>query len=206
MQILKCQACGSSDLVAEEGVLVCSFCGRKYAREDEERVLSGPEAEALALSYIAKADEYRRQKKTPLEIQALLSALQMDGKMPAVWVRLGRTYRELGAYEKALSCYEKALALNPSNGVAYANMGAVYLVQGRLQTACEYYEKGLPLIAPNDTDYATVLGNYALAVGQLGDKKKAARLLKEAERLGYQSADIVRKKLGLSFFSRFSPF
>lgn len=206
MQILKCQACGSSDLVAEQGALVCSFCGRKYAREEDEQILSGPEAEAMAFSFIAKADEYRKQGQTSMEIQSLLSALKTDGDMPGIWVRLGRAYRGLGAYGKALACYEKALSQNPSNGVAYANIGAVYLVQGQLQTACEYYEKGLPLISPNDVDYATTLGNYALAVGQLGDKKKAARLLKEAERLGYKSADAVRKKLGISFLNKILPF
>lgn len=206
MQILKCQACGSSDLVAEQGALVCAFCGRKYTREDSEQILSGPEAEALAFSYIAKADEHRRQGHTSMEIQSLLNALQTNGNMPDIWVRLGRAYRGLGAHEKALSCYDKALSLNPANGVAYANIGAVYLVRGQLQTACEYYEKGLPLISPNDVDYATTLGNYALAVGQLGDKKKAAKLLKEAERLGYQNADTIRKKLGISFLNKFLPF
>lgn len=206
MQILKCQACGSSDLVAEQGALVCSFCGRKYTREESERILSGPEAEALAFSYIAKSGEYRQQGQTSLEIQALLSALQVNGNMPDIWVRLGRAYRSLGAHEKALSCYEKALSLNPSDGVAYGNIGAVYLVRGQFQTACEYYEKGLSLISPNDVNYAATLGNYALAVGQGGDKKKAAKLLKEAERLGYQSADAVRKKLGLSFLNKFLPF
>ncbi len=76
MQILKCQACGSSDLVTEQGALVCSFCGRKYTREENEQILSGPEAEALAFSYIAKSGEYHQQGQTSLEIQALLNALQ----------------------------------------------------------------------------------------------------------------------------------
>ena len=74
MQILKCQACGSSDLVTEQGALVCSFCGRKYTREENEQILSGPEAEALAFSYIAKSGEYHQQGQTSLEIQALLNA------------------------------------------------------------------------------------------------------------------------------------
>lgn len=206
MQIIKCQACGSSDLVAEQGVLVCAFCGRKYTRGENENVLIGPEAEALAFSFIAKADEYRAQGQTSMEIQSLLNALKTDGNMPSIWVRLGRAYRGLGAHQKALACYEKALSLNPSNGVAYANIGAVYFVQGQLQTACEYYERGLSLISPNDVDYATTLGNYALAIGQLGDKKKAAKLLKEAEKHGYKSADIVRKKLGISLLNKFLPF
>ncbi len=93
MQILKCQACGSSDLVTEQGALVCSFCGRKYTREENEQILSGPEAEALAFSYIAKSGEYHQQGQTSLEIQALLNALQTNENIPDIWVRLGRAYR-----------------------------------------------------------------------------------------------------------------
>ncbi len=54
----------------------------------------------------------------------------------------------------------------------------------------------------SEYDYPAALANYALAIGKVGDKKKAEQLLKEAESKGYKNAAVVRKQLGITFFNK----
>jgi len=48
---------------------------------------------------------------------------------------LGRTYAELGDYDKSLASYQEALTLEPPNGLLYSNLVFSYLSVGRLDEA-----------------------------------------------------------------------
>ena len=72
-----------------------------------------------------------------------------------------------------------------------------------MDQAIDCYEKGLSLFDSRDMDYATSLANYGLAAAKMGDKKKAAECINQAERIGYANASNARKAAGLSLFSKF---
>jgi tetratricopeptide (TPR) repeat protein len=65
---------------------------------------------------------------------------------------IGRAYKQLGQYQKALEYHEKALAINKEigdrNGEAagYNNIGTIYYSIGQNQKALEYHEKLFGLI------------------------------------------------------------
>jgi eukaryotic-like serine/threonine-protein kinase len=54
-------------------------------------------------------------------------------EVPAI--NLGRTYAELGDYDKSLAAYQKALKLNPGSGLLYGNLVYSYLSVDRLDEA-----------------------------------------------------------------------
>jgi len=89
---------------------------------------------------------------------------------------------------------------------AYANLGGVNLVQENYTAASEFYAKAVWLLEVanklNDRDYPTILANYAFALGKTGDKRQAAKLLKEAEKRGYTNCAYIRKQLKLSLFDK----
>ena len=46
MRQLKCEICGSADLVKQEGAFTCQTCGVKYSAEEARRMLSGDEIQS----------------------------------------------------------------------------------------------------------------------------------------------------------------
>ena len=63
----------------------------------------------------------------------LWSQAYPDDEVPAI--NLGRTYAELGDYDKSLASYQKALKLGPPTGLLYGNLVYSYLSVNRLDEA-----------------------------------------------------------------------
>ncbi len=63
----------------------------------------------------------------------LWSQTYPSDEVPAI--NLGRTYAELGDYDKSLAAYQKALKLNPGSGLLYSDLVYSYLSVGRLDEA-----------------------------------------------------------------------
>ena len=39
MKQIRCEMCGNSDLIKQDGVFVCQFCGAKYTLEEAKKLL-----------------------------------------------------------------------------------------------------------------------------------------------------------------------
>lgn len=189
--------------------LICSFCGSTYTLDENEKIVSQCVTDAKVFALYLQAEKFRQANNVFDEIQVLTQAIEADERKAVTWVKLGRAYRAGNAFDKAIECYNKAIELDPGYAVSYSNIGAIYLIKGEYASAKSYYEKALSLFSKDDmdspitTDYPTTLANYAVAVAKLGDKKKAAKLINEAEKRGYENAANARKISGLSAFSKF---
>lgn len=158
------------------------------------------------MDLLMDAERCRKQQDYGTEARMLAFALKLKPDDTMIWNKLGRAYRAAGFLDKAVSCYEKVLSLNRDDPWAYANLGGVHLVQENYAAACEFYARAVQLLERNDKlkdrDYPTILANYALALGKNGDKRQAAKLLKEAEKRGYNNCAYIRKQLKLSLFDK----
>jgi tetratricopeptide (TPR) repeat protein len=200
---MKCECCGGNDLKKQgSNSMICSFCGSVYLLDANENIMSKEVTDAKIISLFLEAEKYRKAEKYGDEIQVLVKAIEMDENKPLSWVKLGRAYRMTNFFDKAIECYNKAISIDPAYPQSYANIGAVYLVKKDYAKAIEFYEKGISLFSTDDNEFPTVLANYGLAVAMSGDKKKAAKLINDAERKGYPNATAARKAAGLSRFSK----
>jgi len=70
---------------------------------------------------------------------AALQALGLDRAAAAAWYALGRSCRELGDAEAAISCYRRALALEPHHPAFLTSLGTALYATGQVDAAlCEY--------------------------------------------------------------------
>lgn len=173
---------------------------------DNNSVAEQEMRDAKILDLLMDAEKYRKQRDYGAEARMLAWALKLKPDDAMIWNKLGRAYRAAGFLDKAVSCYEKVLSINRDDPWAYANLGGVQLVRENYAAACEFYTKALHLLDLNnkldDGDYPTILANYAFALGKNGDKRQAAKLLKEAEKRGYNNCAYIRKQLKLSLFDK----
>ena len=203
MKLIMCECCGSNQLQSHGGnSLICNFCGSIYRIDENERILSKEMTDARIMALFVEAEKHRQAKEYGEEIQVLAKALELDENNANVLVKLGRAYRVLNFPGKALEYYERAQSIDPDFPQVYSNTGAVYLVQKDYERAAECYEKALSLISAADVDYPTVLANYAIVLARTGEKRKAAKFMNKAEKLGYQNGAAARKMAGLGTFSR----
>lgn len=136
-------------------------------------------------------------------LKFLIRAMELDENRPMTWLKLGRAYRMSGVYEEAIKCYNKVISIDSKIPQSYQNMGSVYLVKKDYKKAIEYYERAMELFADKDSDYIIALGNYGIAVALNGDKKRGAKLINKAEKMGYTNAEGARKMAGLGFIPDF---
>ena len=68
---------------------------------------------------------------------------------------LGKTFRELGDNQKAISFYEKTIKINPSHISAHNNLGYLFSEIGELQKAKFFFEKSIQI---NPSDEAASIG------------------------------------------------
>lgn len=57
MKKLTCEMCNSTDLVKEDGVFVCQYCGTKYSVEDARKMMSGDKVEITGTVKVEKNTE-----------------------------------------------------------------------------------------------------------------------------------------------------
>lgn len=203
MNMEKCPGCGAVlSLSRDRRSLVCDFCGNTYPVDGGESP-SKDASDAKVIELLAQAQKLHDKADYTSEVKILTGALELDPDNAMTLNKLGRVYRVLGFNEKALDCYRRALEIDPNFGIVYGNMGAVYIQMCDYQKAVSCYEAGIDRVNKSDrSDYGVFLANYALAVGHCGDKRRAAELLSEAERLGYANGKAIRKQLKLSVFDK----
>jgi len=201
MELKKCAYCGLNQLKRQaDGTFICESCGTLYQPEednDHNNMVSDEITDAKVLFYLKSASKCREADDPEGELENLIKVLELDANNTEALLRLGRSYREAGLYQKAISCYQKVLALDPNEPGTYTNLSAAYYSMKDYETAIRYAEIALPLYTEKNYDYVIAVANYALALGMNGDRQKAAVFLDEAEKMGYKNTENCRKQIGL---------
>lgn len=204
MKLIKCECCGGNQWQKKAGnIMMCSFCGSVYQLDNNENIISREKTDAKVISLYFDAEKCRQVKNYVEEIQYLTQAIELDENRTITWVKLGRAYRLIGMYDRAIECYNRAIEIDSKFAQSYVNLGAICILREDYKKAIDYYEKGLDLFVVKDNDYLIALGNYGIAVAKNGDKRRGAKLINKAEKMGYTSAEEARKMAGLGFFSKF---
>jgi eukaryotic-like serine/threonine-protein kinase len=92
-------------------------------------------------------------------------ALQLDDRLPAAYVTLGRVHTQSDKFDLALQEYQHALQLEPHNADAVMGTADVYDKLGRISDAEAAYKKGVSL-RPDSWDGYNTLGNFYDAQGR----------------------------------------
>jgi tetratricopeptide (TPR) repeat protein len=87
-------------------------------------------------------------------------ALQLDDRLPAAYVTLGRVHAESDKFELALQEYQHALQLEPHNADALMGIADAYEKMGRIADAEEAYKKAVALRPDNWDGYNTLANFY----------------------------------------------
>ena len=96
MKQLKCDLCGSTDFLKEDGVFVCQYCKTKYTVEEARKMMIEGTVDVSG------------------------STIKVDsGEDIANWYRLARRAKENGDYSEALKYYERILEKEPNNWEPY---------------------------------------------------------------------------------------
>lgn len=194
----KCTQCGASiSMDNSKGSCVCEYCGTVYVLENDKVAVSNTLTDTKLVAFYLEAAQHMKKGNYTEEFKVLTQALEMAPENPLTLIKLGRCYRMLGMQSNALDSYKKALELDPNAGTAYANMGTIHNLNKNYREAAKCYEKGLPYIDKSTSDYWVAYANYAVAVGQLGDKARAGKMIAEAEQHGYPNADKCREMAGI---------
>lgn len=204
MTIFKCEACGG-ELKRYDGFYECEYCGSKYLLDATDNVVDKKLTEANIISMLQKSIKHHEKMEYAEELELLIEVVEADENNSSALVKLGRCYRCLNFFDKAIEFYNKAIKVNPLEGTAYTNTGTIHLLRQDYADAAECYEKGLPLIDKAEFDYWVAYANYAVVVAKLGNPKKAESMIQEAEARGYKNGPEIRKMAGIekkSFFSR----
>jgi eukaryotic-like serine/threonine-protein kinase len=78
-------------------------------------------------------------------------AVELDNRIPSVYVTLGRMHDAAGKHDLALEEFKHALQLDPRNATAMAGMGRAHELAGRVNDAEASFRKAADL-QPNDWD------------------------------------------------------
>ena len=112
----------------------------------------------FALAYAQMGEAYRIKSTVEQKPQWLgeaeanaKKAVELDNRIPSVYVTLGRMHDSTGKHDLALEEFQHALALDPRNAVAMAGMGRAYELAGRQNDAEASFRKAADL-EPNNWD------------------------------------------------------
>ena len=205
---MKCSSCGSGNLKKiRNGEYRCEHCGTKFYTDGQNPGEDDEAKEAEVAALLSEAQAYAEKKDYRNEVQTLAKAMVLAPDNNTVLLRLGRAYWRLNLPEKALEYYRMAEELYPDDPIVYVNIGSAFLKLGHYEEAKAEYEKGIAIIESDPMsacadDIAIAYGNYALCIGNLGDKKSAKKYLSIAKDKGYskESINTVCRQLHLNRF------
>jgi len=92
---------------------------------------------------------------------------------------LGKFYRDIGEYRKALKYYGITIALDPTYKDAYFNLGKIFLELGDARRAKESFEKMISQGPKDESIYVNILMAYREAIKAVGGHQQYADDLKD---------------------------
>jgi serine/threonine-protein kinase len=119
-------------------------------------------------------------------------AVELDNRIPSVYVTLGRMHDAAGKHDLALQEFQHALALDPRDATALSGMARAYEFAGRLGDAETTYRKAADL-QPNDWDGHN---NLAMFLGRHGKYPQAIAEYKQALQLAPDNANVLLNLAG----------
>ena len=159
--------------------LISFFRGNVYAEQNKLDA-----ARAAYRRVIERDPEYpeAHMKLGDIEFDAgkFRTALRLYEKEEAVaptsplYVKMARTYGELGGADSARRAYEKAIALDSTNANAYMMYGQFLEDQGELEAALAQSRTALEL-DPDNTNYQFAVGSQLFRTGHLEEAAKHLR-------------------------------
>jgi tetratricopeptide (TPR) repeat protein len=98
-------------------------------------VLNSAQQPQSAWPYIDYATWYNLQNDFENARRLLVTAVQIDGRFDQAFEELGKAYRGLGDFEKAIDSYQKAVALNPRKAEYHYALAQLYRLIHRPEDA-----------------------------------------------------------------------
>ncbi|WP_109484442.1 serine/threonine-protein kinase [Occallatibacter savannae] len=114
-------------------------------------------------------------------------AVELDNRIPSVYVTLGRMHDTAGKHDLALEEFKHALQLDPRNATAMAGMGRAYELAGRVNDAEASFRKAADL-QPNDWD---AHNNLAMFYDRQSKYSESIAEFKRALELAPDSAQVL---------------
>jgi len=140
---------------------------------------------ALALFYVNRGAEALRRDQVVMALDALRTALLLDGQLAAVWINYGVALRRNGQRQAAEAAYRQALEFDPRAGSALSNLASLLRREKRIAEA-EVLETLLARRPGRNPFTYLALGDISLANGR---PEEAARLYRRAIGLSRENAD-----------------
>lgn len=168
-----------------EGLKLRAHLGEKC---DELEMLSNLGYAALSLGLKAEALRLLRDEAPPL-----YNTGDSCGAMkPSALNNLGKTYYDLGEFEKARASYLEALKFSDNGGfkaIVHNNLGTVHYAMGEYAKSLESYEQALALYQDDIKAQATTQSNIGVVYAAQGEYQLAIIKFKDALKLRQQAAD-----------------
>lgn len=108
MKAIKCELCGSNDIVKQEGVFICQYCGTKYSLEEAKKMMVEGTVEVTGTVRVDDSSKYNNYKKLA-----------------------ERSFKD-ELYKEAYEYYDKMLELNPDDWEAVYKKGVCAAWQSTL--------------------------------------------------------------------------
>jgi eukaryotic-like serine/threonine-protein kinase len=122
----------------------------------------------FALGYAQLGEAYRLKNRVdhdPRWVDEALAncerAVDLDDRIPAAYVTLGRIHDSAGKHDLALQEFQHALTLDPKNSLALAGLALAYENSGRIADAEATYQKAVALRPEYWDGYNSLAGFYA---------------------------------------------
>jgi tetratricopeptide (TPR) repeat protein len=135
----------------------------------------------FALGYAQLGDAYRlkymldRNADWLEQAQAYCQkAVELDNRMPAVYVTLGYLHEATARHDLALHEFQRALDLDSTNAAALSGLASAYEHSGRIPDAEAAFQKAVAL-RPDDWDGYNRLGNFYDRHARYGEALAALR-------------------------------
>ncbi len=134
---------------------------------------------------------YRRKNFEEAETQ-FLKAVTLNPELVAAYNNLAILYLDKQLPDSAIVFCRKAVLQKPEYVLAYQNMANAYAQKTEYDSALVYYQKVLSI----EPTYVNAYENMSRALYQKGEHAQALEMLRQAARMGSQSAQYVLRASG----------
>lgn len=142
------------DVVEKDGI-------KNNISSTKSRMYEGTTSEK-AKALFQKAYEFSEKQDFKNAEKYYLKALKEDPNFVEVYDNLGRLYRRIGKYDKAISNYKKSLELYPKGIMAHQNLAVVYAIKKEYDKAIIEYKEIIKLSPDNAEGYFGLANSYMM--------------------------------------------